>query len=163
MEPTHCQFCGARYADGPWPRTCAACGKTSYRNPLPVAVLVVPVDDGILVMRRAVAPRIGELALPGGFIGVGESWQAAGARELLEETGITVDPAGVRELTTRSAPDGTVLIFGVSQPLKAKDLPPFVPSDECSERLVITAPTKLAFPIHTDVATAFLEGSLKAR
>ena len=80
QKNSHCSYCGARFAeDGPWPRRCAACANVSYLNPLPVAVLLQPVDDGLLVIRRAIAP-VGRLALPGGFIDVGESWQAAAAR-----------------------------------------------------------------------------------
>jgi 8-oxo-dGTP pyrophosphatase MutT (NUDIX family) len=40
------------------------------------------------VVRRAIPPARDTLALPGGFIDYGESWQNAAARELREETGI---------------------------------------------------------------------------
>lgn len=84
----HCGPCGARFPEGlAFPRRCAACGHVTYVNPVPVAVLLLPVDDGLLVIRRAIEPRKGQLALPGGFIDLGESWQAAAARELREETG----------------------------------------------------------------------------
>ncbi|MGI5157391.1 NUDIX domain-containing protein [Microbispora sp. CA-102843] len=91
-------FCGAAYAPGlPWPRTCQECGNTSYLNPLPVAVMVLPVDDGLLVVRRDVEPHRGLLALPGGFIDIGESWQQAAVREFHEETGVVLPmPASPR-------------------------------------------------------------------
>lgn len=158
MKNSHCSFCGRRFADGAaWPRTCAGCGNTSYLNPLPVAVLLVPVGGGLLVVRRAIPPRQGQIALPGGFINVGESWQAAAARELHEEAQLVVDPAEISEFRVRSAPDGTVLIFGLAAPREAADLPPFAPNDEASERLVIAGPAELAFPLHTDAALAYFE------
>src|SRR4029078_3947855 len=41
---SYCSYCGSAFAaEQPWPRECAACGNITYRNPLPVAVAVVPV------------------------------------------------------------------------------------------------------------------------
>src|SRR5207244_10310646 len=89
---SHCSYCGAGFADdAPWPRRCASCGNASYLNPLPVAVLLQPVDDGLLAIRRALPP-VGRLALPGGYVDAGETWQAAAARELREGTGPSADP-----------------------------------------------------------------------
>ena len=155
---SHCSYCGSTFRLGqPWPRTCDVCGNTSYVNPLPVAVILVPVDNGLVVIRRGVAPRKGMLALPGGYISVGESWQAAGAREVLEETGIIVDPSMIRDFYARSAPDGTVLIFGLADARSRDTLPPFVPSLEASELTVIHEPTELAFPLHSEAARTFFE------
>lgn len=149
---THCSYCGAASAtEQSWPRTCGACGNITYRNPLPVAVLVLPVDGGVLTVRRSIPPRQGQLALPGGFIDHGEAWQAAAVRELREEAGITIPAEEVTLFDVHSAPDGTVLIFGVVPPRRAHDLPAFVANSEVGERVVITGPQPLAFPLHTRV------------
>lgn len=154
----HCGFCGAPYPEGlVWPRTCAACGNTSYRNPLPVAVVLLPVDGGLLTIRRAIEPKRGELALPGGYINWGETWQDAAARELREETGITLQPASIRDFRVRSAPDGTLLVFGLAPPVQASDLPEFTHDGECSERVVIREPPEMAFSLHTEVVREFFE------
>lgn len=156
IRNSHCSFCGAAYAPGlSWPRTCRQCGNTSYLNPLPVAVVLLPVGDGLLVVRRDVEPHRGLLALPGGFIDVGESWQQAAVRELREETGIAVDVAGVRLFDTVSAPDGTVLIFGLGPRTSADALPPVARTAETSEWLVIDGPRELAFPLHTQVMARY--------
>ncbi|HET9221798.1 MAG TPA: NUDIX domain-containing protein, partial [Roseiflexaceae bacterium] len=95
---SHCSYCGAAFAEGqPWPRLCAACGNTTYLNPTPVAVVLLPVDDGLLLVRRAIPPHVGKLALPGGYVNLDETWQEAGAREVLEETGVVIDPQEIRE------------------------------------------------------------------
>jgi ADP-ribose pyrophosphatase YjhB (NUDIX family) len=150
----HCTFCGARFGPGqPWPRRCPACGETSYLNPTPVAVAVQPVGDGLLVVRRGIPPARDRLALPGGYIDRDETWQQAVVRELAEETGLTADPAGVRLFDVLSAPDATLLIFGL---LPAIDAPPeFVPNDETAGIQVIDRPTPLGFDLHTRVADRY--------
>lgn len=154
----HCSFCGAQFAENlAWPRVCTACGNTSYLNPLPVAVALLPVDGGLLTVRRAIPPRLGELALPGGFIGMGESWYAAAARELWEETGISVDPGRVRYYESLSSPAGHLLLFGLCPPVRGADLPPFTANEEVSALVLLHEPAELAFPTHTQVARMFFE------
>lgn len=125
---SHCSFCGERFgSEQPWPRICVNCGRTSFLNPLPVVVMLLPVDDGLVLIRRGIEPGYGKWAFPGGFINLGESWQEAGAREVLEETHIVIGPEEIREFRVRSAPDGTLLIFGVAPPGPApssRALPP---------------------------------------
>ena len=155
---SHCSYCGQPFAgDQPWPRRCEQCHNVTFQNPLPVAVLLLPVDDGLLVVRRAIQPRLGQLALPGGYIELGETWQVAAARELSEEAGITLDAQTIRNFQVHSAPDGTVLIFGLAPPVRAIDLPPFIPTAEASERVILTAPAELAFSLHTQVVTEFFQ------
>ena len=151
-QHSHCSYCGHPFeVDQAWPRVCAACGNTSFLNPLPVAVVLLPVDDGVLAVRRNIEPQIGRLALPGGYINRGESWQQAGARELLEETGIVIQPEDLREFRVKSAPGGaTLMIFGVAPALRSQDLPRFVPNEETQEICLLTAPQKLAFSTHTE-------------
>jgi ADP-ribose pyrophosphatase YjhB (NUDIX family) len=127
----------------------------SFVNPLPVTIVLVPVDDGLLLVRRNIEPHKGKLALPGGYIDMGESWQEAGAREVMEETGITIDPAGVQLVTVYSAPDGTIIIVSQATPMHSFDLPDFLLNDEASERAFINAPQELAWPLHTQAVTAY--------
>jgi ADP-ribose pyrophosphatase YjhB (NUDIX family) len=152
LPHSHCSYCGAAYApEQPWPRVCAACSNITYRNPLPVAVAVVPVDRGLLMIRRAIPPT-GALALPGGFMDWGETWQAAMAREVWEETGVTIDEAALRIHSVRTSPSGNLLIFGLAPAMRASDLPPFVATAEASERLIVDAPTdEIAFSLHAEV------------
>jgi hypothetical protein len=119
----------------------------------------LPIDDGVLCVRRDIEPCRGQLCLPGGFHDFGETWQEAGAREVFEETGLRIDPAELREIRVLSPePEaGMVLIFGQARPRSARDLPAFVPNGEATEMMVINQPIQLAFPLHTQVLAEYFQ------
>jgi ADP-ribose pyrophosphatase YjhB (NUDIX family) len=70
-----------------------------------LAVSAAVVRDGkILVVRRARPPANGLYTLPGGVVEAGETLEEAVAREVLEETSLTIAPvalAGFREAIAR--------------------------------------------------------------
>ncbi|MDX1948475.1 MAG: NUDIX domain-containing protein [Pirellulaceae bacterium] len=150
----HCGYCGVAFASADWPRRCAACGQRTYRNPLPVAVLLVPSQGKLLAVRRGVAPHVGELALPGGYVNFGETWQEAAAREAGEETGLAIDPRDVRQHLTASTRDGWLIVFGRVPP-RVIDLAAFRPTREASELLLIDRAESLCFPFHRQAAVDF--------
>ena len=130
----------------------------TFRNPLPVAVVIQPVDDGVLTVRRTIEPRSGWLALPGGYIEFGESWQAAGAREMQEEAGLVIDSSSLQEIKVFSAPDNTLIIVALAPPLTSAQLAEFVTTEEASERVIVRTPQELAFSLHTEVVADYLAG-----
>lgn len=150
---SHCSSCGARLDDTSFPRRCPGCGALTYANPIPVAVVLIPVETGLLAVRRAIPPRVGALALPGGYINLGETWQEAGAREVQEETGIVIAAANIRDFRVRSAPDGNLLIFGLAPGLPS--LPILAANAEVSELVVVDGGTALAFPLHAEIVREY--------
>ncbi|MGW0736007.1 NUDIX domain-containing protein [Streptomyces sp. NPDC002851] len=168
---SHCSSCGAPYAvtDG-WPRTCPACGDTAYRNPLPVAVALLPVlperpgeQPGLVVVVRAIAPARGRLALPGGYLDDGEDWRSAVVRELFEETGIAAPATEVRLADALSAPNGHLLLFGLLSPRHPRDLPPSTPTPETTGYQIQRTPATLGFPLRTQALHAWFEGRYEGR
>jgi 8-oxo-dGTP diphosphatase len=60
----------------------------------------------ILMAQRGKQPLMGYWSLPGGAVETGESLAVAVRREVLEETGLEVQPVGVLEIFERIMPDG---------------------------------------------------------
>ncbi|WP_327357606.1 NUDIX domain-containing protein [Streptomyces sp. NBC_01304] len=179
---SHCSTCGAPYGDATgWPRTCQACGDVAYRNPLPVAVALLPVaygtgkdvsgadgtgadspgtaeGVGLVVITRTIAPARGAVALPGGFVDHREDWRRAVVRELHEETGIEAAMGDVRLADALSSPDGHLLLFGLLPPRTAGELPPPTPTAETDGWHVLRAPGQLGFPLHTIAVRQWFAG-----
>jgi len=62
---------------------------------LAVDALIVDRARGVVLIRRANPPFQGRWALPGGFVEVGETCEAACVREAREETGLEVEPVAL--------------------------------------------------------------------
>lgn len=99
MEPARlfnfCPRCGQpRGGDQPLqPFQCAACGLHYYFNPcLAVAAILQGPGEEVLFIRRAKEPAKGRLAVPGGFVDLGETAEVALRREIKEEVNLEVGP-----------------------------------------------------------------------
>jgi ADP-ribose pyrophosphatase YjhB (NUDIX family) len=70
---------------------CPACATIHYQNPKLVVGCVAEHAGRILLCKRAIEPRLGYWTVPAGFMEIGETLQAAAARESLEEALATVE------------------------------------------------------------------------
>jgi 8-oxo-dGTP diphosphatase len=71
-----------------------------------VGVGAIVLDRGrVLLVERGNPPLAGYWSLPGGVLEVGETLEEAVRREVLEETGLVVEPAGVVEVFERIVRD----------------------------------------------------------
>jgi len=99
MEPSqifqHCPRCGVKRKQPGTPFQCDACGFLYYFNPCSaVAGFILNAAGEALFLRRAKEPAKGMLAVPGGFIDIGERAEDALRRETREEVGLEVGELG---------------------------------------------------------------------
>jgi len=145
-------------------------GKLSpYNSPSPVCITLVQVEDangqiGFLGVRRAIAPHIGGIALPGGFLSPHEDPRVAAVREVLEETGIALDVEGFSPNNQCfMAHNNTLLLFFETQQIVSAET--FADAQEhlatrtdgeASELVWVTPETTLCFPLHQQVINTAL-------
>jgi ADP-ribose pyrophosphatase YjhB (NUDIX family) len=72
---------------------CSACGSQFYANSAPTVGALCEDEQGrLMLVRRAVEPQKGTWDTPGGFLEEGERPLDGLRRELLEETGLEIEP-----------------------------------------------------------------------
>ncbi|OVE85277.1 NUDIX hydrolase [Natronolimnobius baerhuensis] len=104
--PDYCPQCGdaleAITLEDRERQRCPTCERVIWHNPVPCTGVAVVDRSGpepaVLCVERGVPPGVGEWTLPGGHMEVGEEPHVAAARELEEESGISVDPADLEVL-----------------------------------------------------------------
>ncbi|MGO8760848.1 MAG: NUDIX hydrolase [Desulfobaccales bacterium] len=87
---------------------CTACGFIFYLDPKLSVIAVIPLDGGVVMVRRSIEPGYGLWVVPGGFVDLGEVVEDALVREIQEETLLTVRP--IRLLNIYSYPDHRTVI-----------------------------------------------------
>jgi len=93
-----CPCCGGRLEkrllkpQEPLRLVCAACGFVFYVDPKLSVIAVIPLEEGVVMVRRAIEPGCGLWVVPGGFVDLGEMVEEAVVRETQEETHLTVRP-----------------------------------------------------------------------
>lgn len=108
-----------------------------YKNPIPVAVAIIPVlkevnyvINGIelsiplhlvVYTRRGIEPKLGQLALPGGFVNEMERLETGGKRELKEETGLEISEEEFQLFRSEITPNNRNLVFGIT-PTRTMDV-----------------------------------------
>lgn len=108
---------------------CTACGHITFLDPkLAVAALIVR-DGHILLGKRGPGTRSpGKWSFPAGFVERGEQVEAATAREVLEETGLAIEPGRLFGLFSESGETVVLAVYEASvrdpgaTPVAADDL-----------------------------------------
>ncbi|MFC7536470.1 NAD(+) diphosphatase [Sphingomonas sp. GCM10030256] len=106
-----CANCGASTAlvRGGWSRRCGACGAEHFPRVDPVVIMLAEHDGRLLLGRQPQYPP-GRYSALAGFVEVGETLEAAVARELHEEAGIAV--THVRYVASQPWPFPSSLMIG---------------------------------------------------
>ncbi len=70
---------------------CSDCGRTIWSDPKLAVAAIVPMENGIVLVQRAIEPAIGKWSFPSGYVNRGEQLERAIEREVLEECGLEVE------------------------------------------------------------------------
>jgi len=160
-----CGNCGTALL-GEDPKTCSVCLTKHYLNPLPVAVAVLPVVEngetlGAVGVLRSKTSSIGagKWGFPGGFLNLNENFSEGAARELLEETGIRVDPSKGQTIDTRISSNGAnILVFIQFPALSLRDVLAATPDlKEVDDVNIVNNETDFAFSTHHAIFDLFVK------
>ncbi len=69
---------------------CRVCGFVFYIDPKLATIALVPLDGGVVMVRRGIDPGYGLWVVPGGFVDIGELVEEAVVRETREEAHLQV-------------------------------------------------------------------------
>lgn len=69
---------------------CPGCGHVHFIDPKVAVGVIIELDGGIVLGKRAHDPNLGQWSFPSGFVDAGELLEHAAAREVVEETGLEV-------------------------------------------------------------------------
>ncbi len=118
-----------------------------WNNPVPVAIVIIPHKDGIVLIRRKRKPGKGKIALPGGFVDEGEEPEEAAIREAMEEVNLEIEISRLLLTQTSKNVNQHISVF-VAKPVT--ELP--VAGDDAAEAFVCPLGEvpfdELAFTVH---------------
>lgn len=157
---TYCIKCGTQHQSVKFPKKCDHCSHEMYINPIPVAVVLVKTNKGVMLVKRAIPPQIGHWALPGGFINEGETAQEAGRRELKEETGLDYQGPLLLMEVASSSNRKQMMVFFTTEIIDVSNYL-FQANEEASEVKFVSQIETLAFETHTQILTRLLMQSQK--
>lgn len=112
---TFCPKCGGALAQRsikssePDRLVCLACRFVFFLDPKVAVGTIIPHDDGIVMVKRAIEPAYGKWVFPGGFVDRGERVEEAAIREAREESCLDVRIS--RLLNVYSYADHPVIII----------------------------------------------------
>ena len=116
LDTNHCQRCGhtleQRDFEGKPRPTCPSCGFIVFLDPKVAVVVLVSDGDRLLFVQRGAEPQIGKWCFPGGYVDRGEQVEAAGRREVREETGLEVEISDL--IGVYSLPSNPVIVIAYS-------------------------------------------------
>ena len=160
-----CPACGSRteITEAGWSRRCPACGAVHFPRTDPAVIMAVTDEaDRIVLVHGATWPA-GRYSTVAGFVEAGESAEAAVAREVAEEVGLTV--ASVEYVASQPWPFPRSLMLGFRARLAPGQLLARPDGEEVTDAVVLSrdelveavAAGRVVLPGSTSIARLLIE------
>ena len=137
---------------------CPACDFVHWDNPKPVTATLVPMDGGLVLVKRKFEPFIGWWCLPGGFMESIEHPEESARREVLEETGLEIVIDRLLGANSPGHDINVVILFYLAKPSNGI----LIPGDDASEVGAFKKhelPGNIAFELHRQMIANFFDGN----
>jgi ADP-ribose pyrophosphatase YjhB (NUDIX family) len=145
-----------RFVFGKTRLACRDCDAVAFEDPKVAVGVVVELDGGIVLGKRAHEPMLGAWSFPSGFVDAGEVLEDAAVREVEEETGLKVRLERLIGVYSRSG-ERVIFIAYAGTPVGGR----LEAGEECFE--VATFPPdalpELAFPNDAAILEAWRSGA----
>jgi len=163
----YCIKCGSdletRVIEGRELEACPNDDFVLWRDPKVASAVVVEVDGGVVLGRRAIEPGYGLWCLPGGFVNDDEHPADAAMRECMEEIGAAVELTSLIGVYHVSKSDAHSIV-GIAYRARLVDGAELNAGSEMLEVRVFPVDSlpALAFPSHRHVLDEFLKSRASA-
>ncbi len=135
---------------------CTICEFVHWDNPKPVTATLVPLNGGIVLVKRKFEPYVGDWCLPGGFIEGFEDPDESAAREVLEETGLNIHGQRLIRANAPGRGINVIILFYAAESATGE----MVAGDDASDVGAFKQdelPSNIAFELHRRMIARFFE------
>ena len=134
---------------------CVEFDRVIYSDPKVAVAAIIPLDGGIVLLKRAIEPQIGMWSFPSGYVDRGEKLERALEREVLEECGLVVSVGWLVGVYSEVG-QAVVLVVYQADVVSGE----LVASDETSDARVfsVDAMPELAFEHDDRIVSEWLRG-----
>ena len=137
---------------------CPNCEFVHWDNPKPVTATLVPMDGGLVLVKRKFEPFVDWWCLPGGFMEAIEHPEESAIREVFEETGLTVELESLLSAHSPGHDINVVILFYLAKEAKGN----LKPGDDASEVRAFKKnelPEQIAFELHRNLIKRYFESN----
>lgn len=138
---------------------CLACGEfVHWDNPKPVTATLVPMESGLVLVKRKFEPFVDDWCLPGGFIEARESPEESAVREVYEETGLIVEISRLLGAYSPGKGINVIILFYLAKAASGN----MNPGDDASDVRAFMQhelPPNICFDLHRMHVRRFFEGN----
>lgn len=135
---------------------CPNCDFVHWDNPKPVTATLIPMNGGIVLVKRKFEPYVDYWCLPGGFMESAEHPEESARREVYEETGLDIEVSRLLHAAAPGRGINVVILFYLAKPASGN----LQPGDDASEVRVFQQnelPPDIAFELHRNMIQQFFQ------